>query len=217
MLYNYHPPSEPYLDIIYRDDDILVLNKPSGLLSVPGKGEHLADCLESRAKQRFPSALTVHRLDMDTSGLMVMGLNKFAHRHLSLQFQNRNVDKTYVARVYGIFEKESGMIDLPLICDWPNRPKQMVDFENGKSSQTKWQVIKQSENETLVRLTPLTGRSHQLRVHLNELGHPILGDRFYAHNEALAMSDRLCLHATAITVMQPIEKIKMTFEMPSPF
>tara|TARA_R110002096_G_scaffold436096_2_gene667502 strand:- start:89178 stop:89831 length:654 start_codon:yes stop_codon:yes gene_type:complete len=217
MLYNYHPPLDPYLDIIYCDDDILILNKPSGLLSVPGKGEHLADCLESRAKQSFPSALTVHRLDMDTSGLMVMGLNKFAHRHLSLQFQNRNVDKTYVARVYGIFDKEDGMVDLPLICDWPNRPKQMVDFENGKPSQTKWRVIKRNENETLVQLTPLTGRSHQLRVHMNELGHPILGDRFYAHDEALTMSDRLCLHSTAITVMQPIEKIKLTFEASAPF
>lgn len=217
MLYNYRPPSDPYLDVIYRDDDILIINKQSGLLSVPGKGEHLADCLESRAQEKIPGALIVHRLDMDTSGVMVMGLNKFAHRHLSLQFQNRNVDKTYVARVYGTLKEDTGMIDLPLICDWPNRPKQMVDLENGKSSQTQWQVLKRNKNETLVQLTPLTGRSHQLRVHMNEMGHPILGDRFYAHDEALAMSDRLCLHATVITVMQPIKKVKLTFEVPAPF
>jgi tRNA pseudouridine32 synthase/23S rRNA pseudouridine746 synthase len=109
------------------------------------------------------------------------------------------------------------MIDLPLICDWDNRPKQMVNFENGKPSQTKWQVIKQNKNKTLVRLTPLTGRTHQLRVHMNELGHPILGDRFYAHDEALNMSNRLCLHASAITVMQPIKKIKINFKAPAPF
>ena len=109
------------------------------------------------------------------------------------------------------------MIDLPLICDWPNRPKQMVDFENGKPSQTKWQVIEERENETLLKLTPLTGRSHQLRVHLKELGHPILGDRFYAHEKALNMSDRLCLHSTSLTVMHPVKKEKMTFECPIQF
>ncbi|MDC0111361.1 MAG: RluA family pseudouridine synthase [Emcibacteraceae bacterium] len=217
MLFKYQPPKDPYLDIVYYDDDILILNKPSGLLSVPGKGQHLSDCLERRAQKSFPNALTVHRLDMDTSGLMVMGLNKFAHRHLSLQFQNRNVGKTYFAWVYGNLKKEEGMIDLPIICDWDNRPKQMVHFKNGKPSQTRWHVIKKNKNKTLVRLTPITGRTHQLRVHMNELGHPILGDRFYAHDEALNMSYRLCLHATEITVMQPIKKTKITFKAPVPF
>ena len=217
MIENYAPSTSPFLNVIYSDEDMLILNKQPGLLSVPGKTPNLADCLEKRAKSEFPGALTVHRLDMDTSGLMVMGLNKYAHRHFSLQFQNRNVDKTYLARVYGKMDGENGMIDLPLICDWPNRPKQMVDFENGKPSQTKWQVIEERGNETLLKLTPLTGRSHQLRVHLKELGHPILGDRFYAHEEALNMSDRLCLHSTSLTVMHPVKKEKMTFECPIQF
>ncbi len=217
MLENYSPPNNPYLNIIYQDDDILVLNKPSGLLTVPGKGAHLSDCLETRAQNEFEGARTVHRLDMDTSGLIVMGLTKYAHRHLSLQFQNRNVGKSYIARVYGKIEKDEGLVDLPLICDWPNRPKQMVDFENGKASQTKWQVIKRGEKETLLLLTPLTGRSHQLRVHLMSINHPILGDRFYAHAEALNMHDRLCLHSKSLTVMQPTKKEKMTFNCEADF
>lgn len=217
MIENYSPPLIPYLDVIYDDDDILILNKQSGLLTVPGKGPKLSDCLEKRAQEEFPGALIVHRLDMDTSGLIVLGLNKFSHRHLSLQFQNRNVDKTYVARVYGLMTEDDGLIDLPLICDWPNRPKQMVDHEKGKPSQTKWQVTDRLENETRLKLTPLTGRSHQLRVHLMSLDHPILGDRFYAHEKALKTSDRLCLHSAQLTVMHPIRKEKMTFECPSPF
>ena len=217
MLDYYDPPTNPYLDIVYYDDDILVLNKQPGLLTVPGKGEHLSDCLEKRARKNFPQALIVHRLDMDTSGLIVMGLNKYSHRHISLQFQNRNVDKTYVARVFGRIMEESGLIDLPLICDSPNRPKQMVDHENGKPSQTKWTVINRDVDETRLKLIPLTGRSHQLRVHLKELGYPILGDRFYAHEAALHMSPRLCLHSEKLTIMHPIRKEKMTFECPSHF
>lgn len=217
MIENYSPSINPYLNVIYGDDDILILNKQSGLLTVPGKSPALADCLEKRAQEKYPSALIVHRLDMDTSGLIVMGLNKFSHRHLSLQFQNRNVDKTYIARVYGLMKEESGLIDLPLICDWPNRPKQMVDHEKGKPSQTEWHVIERLKNETRLKLIPLTGRSHQLRVHLMSLDHPILGDRFYAHEDALKMSGRLCLHSTQLTVMHPVQKEKMTFECPSPF
>ena len=174
MIENYCPATNPFLDVIYDDDEILVLNKPSGLLSVPGKSPELSDCLEKRARDMFGNALTVHRLDMDTSGLIIMGLTKFAHRHLSLQFQNRNVGKTYSARVFGRLEQDEGLIDLPLICDWPNRPKQMVDFEKGKPSQTEWRVTKRLEKETRLKLIPHTGRSHQLRVHLRELGYPIL-------------------------------------------
>lgn len=217
MIENYTPPTDPYLDVVYEDDDLLILNKPSGLLTVPGKGAHLSDCLEKRAQERFPGALIVHRLDMDTSGLIVLGLNKFAHRHLSLQFQNRNVGKEYVARVFGIVQEDEGLIDLPLICDWPNRPKQMVDFEKGKPSQTEWRVLERNGEETRLLLTPLTGRSHQLRVHLMTINHPILGDRFYAHENALNMSDRLCLHSKSLTVMQPIAKEKMTFTCEAPF
>ncbi len=211
-LKDYNPPKEPYLDIIFQDNDILVLNKQAGLLTVPGKGDHLADCLENRAKDIVPTALTVHRLDMDTSGLIIMGLNKFAHRHLSLQFQNRNVAKEYVALVFGITEENSGEIDLPLICDWPNRPKQKVDHEIGKPSQTKWHVIERYKDNTLLSLTPITGRSHQLRVHMNEIGHSILGDRFYASEKVAKMSKRLCLHSKKLTIMHPVQKKMMTFE-----
>ena len=217
MIENYIPPIDPYLDVVYADESIVVLNKQPGLLTVPGKGEHLADCLESRAQEKFSDALIVHRLDMDTSGLIVLGRGQFCHRHLSLQFQNRNVDKKYIALVYGDVKDDEGEVDLPLICDWPNRPKQMVDHENGKPSQTKWHVLERHHNYSKILLTPVTGRSHQLRVHMKEIGHPILGDRFYAHDNALTMKDRLCLHATAIRIMHPIKKEKIEFENQVPF
>lgn len=210
-LKHYNPPLKP-LDVVYRDNDILVLNKPSGLLTVPGKGDHLSDCLEKRAKDTFTDALTVHRLDMDTSGLIIMARNKYSHRHLSLQFQNRNVDKEYSALVNGLVSQDNGEIDLPLICDWPNRPKQIVDHENGKQSRTLWQVIERRGETTLLSLTPLTGRSHQLRVHLKEIGHPILGDRFYASDAIINMSERLCLHSKKLRIMHPVQKKKLTFE-----
>ncbi len=217
MIENYAPPMDPHIDVQYVDNDILLLNKQSGLLTVPGKGDHLSDCLEKRAQEKYADALIVHRLDMDTSGLIVLGRGKYAHRHLSLQFQNRNVDKQYIALVHGRVTDDAGEIDLPLICDWPNRPKQMVDHEQGKPSQTRWQVIERDNDKTRLLLTPLTGRSHQLRVHLKEIGHPILGDRFYAHGEALNMSERLCLHAKSITIMHPVKKEKMTFGHPAAF
>lgn len=213
----YNPPMEPFLDVVFRDDDILVLNKQAGLLTVPGKDPKHADCLEARAQKEFPGALIVHRLDMDTSGLIVLGLSKFSHRHLSLQFQNKNVDKTYIAHVFGSPSDDEGMIDLPLICDWPNRPKQMVDHEKGKPSQTKWRILGRNNIGARVELTPLTGRSHQLRVHMLSIGHPIIGDRFYAHEEALAASPRLCLHSKQVTIMHPIKKEKITFDSPVPF
>ncbi|MDG1437526.1 MAG: pseudouridine synthase, partial [Emcibacteraceae bacterium] len=157
-------------------------------------------------------SLIVHRLDMDTSGLIVLGRTKFSHRHLSLQFQNKNVDKIYIAHVFGSPSQDEGMIDLPLICDWPNRPKQMVDHEKGKPSQTKWRVLERDDVGARLELTPLTGRSHQIRVHMLSMGHPILGDRFYAHEEALNASDRLRLHSKTITIMHPIKKEKITFD-----
>ena len=212
MIENYNPSKIPFLNIIYHDDDILVLNKPSGLLSVPGREVKHHDSLQSRAIEKYPSALNVHRLDMDTSGIIIMALNKAAHRHLSIQFQERNVEKTYRARVYGILKEDQGLIDLPLICDWPNRPKQIVDFDVGKPSQTKWKVMARNDQETTLELTPITGRSHQLRVHLQNINHPILGDRFYGHEDALKMSDHLCLHATALTISHPVTLAKMTFK-----
>lgn len=215
--FEYCPPSDPYLNIIYQDDEILILDKPSGLLTVPGKDLRHADCLESRACEKFPGAKTVHRLDMDTSGLIVIGLNKMAHRHLSLQFQNRNVVKAYEALVHGSMKEKSGKIDLPLICDWPNRPKQMVDHERGKKSLTEWHLIEHQQKISRVHLIPHTGRSHQLRVHLMSIGHPILGDRFYSTDEIYQMHNRLCLHSKKLTIMHPVIKEKMTFESKVPF
>lgn len=212
MIENYNPPKNPFLDIIYQDDAILVFNKPAGLLSVPGRDPKHSDSLQIRAVEKFEDALIVHRLDMDTSGLIIMARGKQAHRQLSMDFQDRKVEKTYIARAFGVMAEDEGLIDLPLICDWPNRPKQIVDFEVGKPSQTKWQVLKRGAQETLLKLMPITGRSHQLRVHLQNIEHPILGDRFYAHEKALKMSERLCLHAKSLTITHPVTLKKMTFE-----
>ncbi|MDD7911034.1 RluA family pseudouridine synthase [Pseudovibrio exalbescens] len=213
----YNPPTEPFLDVLHQDDDILVLNKPSGLLSVPGKADHLKDCLERRAQGKFGDARIVHRLDMDTSGVIVMAMNAQAHRHLGLQFERRKTRKTYIARIWGQPEKNEGLVDLPLRCDWPNRPRQMVDHELGRSAQTKWEVLAREEACALVRLSPITGRSHQLRVHMLSLGHPILGDRFYAGAEALAASNRLCLHAHKLGLHHPANGEFLWFEAPVPF
>ncbi|WP_310621391.1 pseudouridine synthase [Flexibacterium corallicola] len=213
----YAPPTEPHLEILHQDDDILLLSKPSGLLSVPGKALEHRDCLETRAQGVFPSATTVHRLDMDTSGVMVMAMNRSAHRHLGLQFERRKTKKTYLARVWGQICEDEGQVDLPLRCDWPNRPKQMVDHELGRSAQTNWQIIQREEHTTLVKLMPVTGRSHQLRVHMLELGHPIVGDRFYADGEALNFSQRLQLHAHTLEFYHPDGGAWQSFSSSCPF
>lgn len=216
-LLNYNPPTEPYLEIIYRDDDLIVLNKPSGLLSVPGKALEHKDCLERRVQTVFPTATVVHRLDMATSGIMIMALNKAAQRHINRQFQQRETQKRYIARVYGQVKQQQGSIDLPLICDWPNRPKQMVCFERGKPALTHYKVLSQNQNTTLVELTPVTGRSHQLRVHMLSLGHPILGDRLYACPQALVMADRLQLHAKWLALTHPKTEQAIEFNSFCPF
>ena len=201
----------PYLDIIYRDEDLLVLNKQAGLLSVPGKAPEHRDCLQYRAQRVFPTATVVHRLDMATSGVIIFALNKAAHVHVSKQLENRQTDKTYYARVSGVPSESSGEVNLPLICDWPNRPKQMVDRERGKPSQTHWSIVENDTVSSLVKLKPITGRSHQLRVHMLAIGHPILGDKLYAHETAKSMSARLCLHAQAHTLTHPTSAERMTF------
>ncbi len=212
---------EPYLEVVHKDDDLLVLNKPSGLLSVPGKAPEHADCLESRAQEAFPQARIVHRLDMATSGLLIMAMNPAAHRHLGLQFERRKTEKTYIARVWGRLEPETGEVDLPLICDWPNRPKQMVCHERGKKALTTWRVLAHEELEcgpaTRVELTPFTGRSHQLRVHMLSLGHVILGDHFYATGAPLDAAPRLQLHAERLSVFHPADGTRMNFHVPCPF
>lgn len=222
ILKEYRPPLED-LSVIFHDHHLLVIDKPSGLLSVPGRSPDHADCLMSRAQLAYPDALLVHRLDMETSGVFIMAKSKQAQRHLGFQFENRNTQKTYAARVWGDLTDDEGQIDLPLICDWPNRPKQMVDKVNGKRAITDWTAIERSFHGpgqhpvTRVELRPKTGRSHQLRVHMLALGHPILGDQLYADGDALAAAARLQLHAESLTVMHPAEKQFVTFHAPCPF
>lgn len=213
----YNPPLTPYLDIRHQDDDVIVLNKPSGLLSVAGRLDIHKDSLETRVKTVFPTATVIHRLDMSTSGIMLMALNKESHRHLSRQFETRKISKRYLARIYGRPDSDSGEINLPLICDWPNRPKQKVDFETGKPSLTRWRLLESDRLTSLVELEPITGRSHQLRVHMQSLGHPILGDKFYAHEEAFHLSSRLDLHATYIQFVHPRSQDILTFSIPIDF
>ncbi|PWI33624.1 bifunctional tRNA pseudouridine(32) synthase/23S rRNA pseudouridine(746) synthase RluA [Vibrio albus] len=202
-LLEYTPPTDPWLDITYQDDHILIANKPAGLLSVPGRLPEHYDSLWSRVVEEFPESQVVHRLDMATSGLMLFALHKDAERHLKKQFQYRLTHKIYYARVWGLVEQDEGMIDLPLICDWPNRPRQKVCYEHGKPSQTRFRVVCREANTTVVQLFPITGRSHQLRVHMMELGHPILGDEFYAHEDAREQSDRLQLHSAELSFYHP--------------
>lgn len=214
---DYQPPTEPWLDILYQDKYLLVVNKPAELLSTPGRGDDLYDSVESRAKQISPYAELVHRLDMATSGVLVVALRKDAERSVRMQFQNRQTRKLYVARVWGCPAVAEGEIDLPLICDWPNRPLQKVCYENGKPSQTLYKVVDSDGKTSRVELTPITGRSHQLRVHLQALGYPILGDRFYSEGEALAASSRLLLHAQELEISHPVTEERMVFTAACPF
>ncbi|WP_425040393.1 pseudouridine synthase [Primorskyibacter sp. S187A] len=211
----YCPPQTP-LDVLHEDHELLVVNKPSGLLSVPGKGAHLADCLITRVQRAFPTALLVHRLDRDTSGVMVFGLTPHAQRHLGLQFEKRQMKKAYVARLWGTLSERTGLVDLPLIVDWPNRPLQKVCPETGKAAQTEWKVLRYEEGTTRVRFFPKTGRSHQLRVHALALGHPILGDPFYATGAALAFP-RLMLHAEELRLRHPDGGQGQRFYCKAPF
>ena len=197
----YAPPQDP-LVVLHDDHQVLLVDKPSGLLSVPGKGEHLADCLLARVQAVFPQALLVHRLDRDTSGVMIFALTPHAQRHLGLQFERRHVRKTYVARLWGEMTDKTGTVDLPLIVDWPNRPLQHVDHENGKPAVTDYRVLRADGGESRVRLYPQTGRSHQLRVHMKEIGHPILGDPFYATGPARDYP-RLMLHSETLQFRHP--------------
>jgi len=216
---DYDPPNDP-LKIIHQDHELLVVDKPAGLLSVPGKGEHLADCLLARVQAAFPEALLVHRLDRDTSGVMVFALSPHAQRHLGLQFERRHMKKVYVARVWGHVAEKTGTVDLPLIVDWPNRPLQHVDHENGKPAVTDWRVVRYDDEPagetTRVRLYPHTGRSHQLRVHMKEIGHPILGDPFYAEGAARDFP-RLMLHAESLRLRHPDGGHGMNFSAKCPF
>ena len=211
----YDPPGTP-LDVIHADHELLIVNKPAGLLSVPGKGPELADCLIARVQAAFPEALLVHRLDRDTSGVMVFALTPHAQRHLGLQFEKRQMRKTYVARVAGEMQGKTGTVDLPLIVDWPNRPRQKVDHETGKPAKTEWRVLRARNGETRVRLHPHTGRSHQLRVHMAEIGHPILGDPFYSDGAA-RNHPRLMLHSENLRLRHPDGGAGVSFSAKTPF
>lgn len=209
QLADYLPPPHTGLDIVYADDSFLVLDKPSGLLSVPGRGELFHDSLASRVQLEYPQALVVHRLDMQTSGLMVMALGAPMQRALSDLFQARQVHKRYGAVVSGLVQEDSGEVNLPLITDWPNRPRQKVDHDAGKPALTRWRVVQRApdqgpEGTTRVELEPVTGRSHQLRVHMMAIGHAIVGDPLYARAEVRAQAGRLLLHAAALTLPHPV-------------
>jgi tRNA pseudouridine32 synthase / 23S rRNA pseudouridine746 synthase len=211
----YAPPSEAPV-VVHADYEVLVVDKPAGLLSVPGRGADRADCLIARLRAAFPTVLLVHRLDLDTSGVMVFALTPHAQRHLSRQFEERHTKKVYVARVAGRLEPKVGRVDLPLIVDWPNRPRQKVDHGQGRAAQTDWRVMRAGDGETRVRLMPLTGRSHQLRVHMAAIGHPILGDPLYASGAA-GDHPRLMLHAESLRFRHPDSGVQQSYSAPVPF
>ncbi len=213
----YDPPTDPWLNVIHHDQELVVLSKPAGLLSVPGRDPAHHDSLELRARERFPEARIVHRLDRGTSGIFVMALTARAHRHLGLQFEKRQTRKTYVALVSGKIEKDKGTLDLAMRTDWYNRPKQMVDTCMGREAITQWEVLERHDNHTRVLLSPLTGRSHQLRVHMQYLGHPILGDSFYAPPSSVENSSRMMLHAESLEIAHPDGGQRVRFTDPCPF
>jgi tRNA pseudouridine32 synthase/23S rRNA pseudouridine746 synthase len=215
----YVPPADTGLDIIYQDDAILIVNKPSGLLSVPGRVEEKRDSLATRVQSRIADAMIVHRLDMGTSGLMVMARGMEMHRILNRMFQERQIDKRYQAIVNGRVDPPEGTIDLPLITDWPNRPLQKVDHEIGKPSITHFQLLAYTPEKhySLVELIPETGRSHQLRVHMLAIGHVILGDNLYGDAISQNKADRLQLHATELAFEHPITHEHIAFHSSPPF
>lgn len=212
--------------LLYEDDALLVLDKPPGLLSVPGRGSHKQDCLSSRVQQCYPNASIVHRLDMGTSGLMLMARSAAVQRTLNDAFAHRAVFKRYEAVVDGLQQPSVEVnkehwheINLPIALDWPNRPRRVIDPQLGKPSVTRWQVISvdRAAGTSRLKLAPLTGRSHQLRVHLMAIGHPILGDTLYAPVAVVAASARLLLHATELALTHPVSLKPMHWVCQAPF
>jgi tRNA pseudouridine32 synthase / 23S rRNA pseudouridine746 synthase len=211
----YSPPPDTGLALVYQDDALLCVNKPSGLLTVPGRGADMQDCLYSRVLARFPTALVVHRLDEATSGLVLFALNLEAQRALSRAFETRKVQKTYVALVHGLIAQDTGSINLPLLTDWPLRPLQKVDHEAGKPALTHWRVLARyaQANTTRVELTPETGRTHQLRVHMQALGHAIVGDALYGD----AARGNLMLHAQELRLAHPLHNNPLELHIEASF
>lgn len=223
LILNY--PTTPYpspalinLELLYQDAFLLVVNKPAGLLSVPGRGADKTDSLATRIQTQFTNALIVHRLDRDTSGILVLARGTAMHRLLSMAFAAREVDKRYVAQVAGKPKQDSGEIDLPIIVDWPNRPKQHVNYVIGKPSLTRYSLLSHDDasNTSLLELEPVTGRTHQLRVHLSEIGHPILGDTLYGGGVANS-AERLLLHARLLSFSHPFSNEPLQFICEPPF
>jgi tRNA pseudouridine32 synthase/23S rRNA pseudouridine746 synthase len=207
---------EGAIDVVYVDEAIVVLDKPSGLLSVPGRGPEKQDCLSARVQAQFSNALVVHRLDMSTSGLIVMARSLAAQRVLGDAFADRRVNKRYEAIVHGevpFTPAEGRVIDLPIAVDWPNRPLRVINLETGKPSVTRMQRrhFDTQRQVSHVLLQPLTGRTHQLRVHLQAIGHPIVGDALYAPPDVCAMSARLLLHACELGFAHPVSGVAMQF------
>ena len=214
----YDPPPNSGLDIIYQDQYLVAVSKPAGLLSVPGRGEDKADSLATRVKVEYADALVAHRLDRDTSGLLVFPRGAAIHRQLSLMFEQREMEKSYVAVVLGKLAQGQGVVDQPLLVDWPNRPRHSVNLVNGKPAQTRYKVISYdaASNTSRVALEPVTGRTHQLRVHMQFLGHPIVGDTLYGGN-ADGRAARLLLHAHTLDFSHPVSGEMMTLSSPIPF
>jgi tRNA pseudouridine32 synthase/23S rRNA pseudouridine746 synthase len=209
----YTPPTDPWLEVLHADRDFVVIDKPSGLFSVPGRGPELLDSAQIRVATKYGAAYAAHRLDLDTSGLLVIALRRKAEAELHRQFREHLVEKVYVARVGGSPAEDGGLIDLPLLQE-EGAPLSRVD-PAGKPARTAWRVLSRGDGTTLVELRPQTGRSHQLRLHLRAIGHPILGDRFYGAPEHAA--PRLMLHAAELSLLHPYRGERMTFRAAVPF
>ena len=212
----YNPPKEPFLTVLYEDEAIIVVDKPSGLLSVPGRLPQNFDSIVLRIREHNPQAQAVHRLDMDTSGIMVVAKDPQIAGILGKQFIDKSVNKAYIAKLLGEIAPK-GSVDVPLRCDLEHRPLQIVDFIQGKSALTFYERLDFNEGISTVKLLPQTGRSHQLRVHMAYLACPILGDRFYGNEKAQALSSRLCLHAAVLEFNHPLTKERLRFETAAPF
>lgn len=211
------PKCDEAIGIIYQDPYFLIIEKPAFLLSVPGRGPLNQDCVVHRLQENHPTVTTVHRLDLDTSGIMIQPLQRFVQSALARDFQEKRIEKAYEAIVDGIVEPDNGLIDLPIICDWENRPRQKICHDTGKPSQTEFTVMERHADRTRLHLKPITGRSHQLRIHTQQLGHPILGCDMYAHQNAYKASKRLLLHAKHLAFEHPKTHQWVEFTSKVPF
>jgi len=214
----YSPPEHIKLDILYQDNNLIALNKPSGLLSVPGRGVEKQDCMLSRLQTEFPEALVIHRLDMPTSGIIMFARNKEMQKVMGNLFEKKLIAKQYLAKVHGVLKEPRGLINQPLMTDWINRPRQKIDYKQGKPSQTRYTLISVINGKnSIVKLEPITGRSHQLRVHMSSLGHAILGDDLYGTLLTRNESSRLLLHAEKISFIDPLTKSPINIHCPVDF